>query len=40
MKGRVYDKVRRSNDITVQRRATGGGEGSGGTARVRVAVGS
>lgn len=40
MKPKVYDKVRRSNDITVQRRARTGRAASGATARVRVAIGS
>jgi hypothetical protein len=41
MKERVYDKIRRSNNITVERRVKGAaGGGAGGTANVIVAVGS
>ncbi|MDX1949994.1 MAG: inverse autotransporter beta domain-containing protein [Rickettsiales bacterium] len=40
MREKIYDRVRRSNNITVERRVKGGGGGSGGTATVVVSVGS
>lgn len=41
MKPHIYDKIRRSNDITVQRRSTTeGGDPDGATAVVRVSIGS
>ena len=40
MQDRIYDKIRRTNNITVERRVKGGGAVSGATARVRVAVGT
>ncbi len=41
MKDKIYEKIRRSNNITVERRVKGAaGPTAGGTARVRVAIGS
>ncbi|HCR85654.1 MAG TPA: hypothetical protein DIV86_03145 [Alphaproteobacteria bacterium] len=41
MKEKIYEKIRRSNNITVERRVKGAtGPTAGGTARVRVSVGS
>lgn len=40
MKDKIYDKIRRSNNITVERRVKGTTGTTGGTATVRVSIGS